>query len=236
MLLIFRKIRKSFVKSGAGRKYFIYAIGEILLVVIGILIALQINIWNENRKERKKEQIILKEIIANLEKNNETVNERLFWIQKFKASGQIISDALEGKIPYSDSLHQHFLNARFSGIGDLDGLFSTAGYTALELAGYDILKSDTIKLEIIEMFETTIPVLTSLESRIDSKLRDYYFENFKDSNIPRDFKHLMNDPVYYEMIRYLIGFRDRTSNRISNYLRDSEALIHNILTEYKGLE
>ena len=43
-------------------KYFKYAIGEVVLVVIGILIALQINNWNENRKDGVKEQIILKSL------------------------------------------------------------------------------------------------------------------------------------------------------------------------------
>jgi hypothetical protein len=59
MLTFFRKIRKSLIDSSAARKYFLYAIGEIALVVIGILIALQINNWNENRKEEEVEQKLL---------------------------------------------------------------------------------------------------------------------------------------------------------------------------------
>ncbi|WP_299117341.1 DUF6090 family protein [uncultured Winogradskyella sp.] len=50
-------------------KYFKYAIGEILLVVIGILIALQINNWNEQKKERSKEQAFLKEINLDFKSN-----------------------------------------------------------------------------------------------------------------------------------------------------------------------
>ena len=50
MLTFFRKIRKALLDSGSTGKYLLYAIGEIALVVIGILIALQINNWNENRK------------------------------------------------------------------------------------------------------------------------------------------------------------------------------------------
>ncbi len=51
MLKFFRRIRKGLVESGKIRNYSLYAIGEIVLVVIGILIALQINNWNENKKE-----------------------------------------------------------------------------------------------------------------------------------------------------------------------------------------
>jgi hypothetical protein len=49
--------------SGNTRKYFKYATGEILLVVIGILIALQINNWNEEKKEHKIELSILTELL-----------------------------------------------------------------------------------------------------------------------------------------------------------------------------
>ena len=51
MLTFFRRIRKGLLDGGATSKYLLYAIGEIALVVIGILIALQINNWNEDRKQ-----------------------------------------------------------------------------------------------------------------------------------------------------------------------------------------
>ena len=50
MIKFFRHFRKTFLSENKFSKYFLYAIGEIILVVIGILIALQINNWNENRK------------------------------------------------------------------------------------------------------------------------------------------------------------------------------------------
>ncbi|MDX1479243.1 MAG: DUF6090 family protein [Saprospiraceae bacterium] len=56
MRRLFANIRKSLLGSGRARKYLVYAIGEIALVVIGILIALQINNWNEARKNRILEQ------------------------------------------------------------------------------------------------------------------------------------------------------------------------------------
>ncbi len=52
MIPFFRKIRKQFADDNKPLKYARYAVGEIVLVVIGILIALQINTWNEERKER----------------------------------------------------------------------------------------------------------------------------------------------------------------------------------------
>ena len=53
MIKFFRRIRYDLMNQNKTTKYFKYAIGEIILVVIGILIALQINNWNEGRKNKK---------------------------------------------------------------------------------------------------------------------------------------------------------------------------------------
>jgi hypothetical protein len=66
MIKIFRKIRYNLMETGKTTKYLKYAIGEIVLVVIGILIALQINNWNENRKATIEETAILESLYENL--------------------------------------------------------------------------------------------------------------------------------------------------------------------------
>lgn len=58
MIKFFRKIRQNLLSEGKTGKYLKYASGEIVLVVIGILIALQINNWNEQSNENIKEQVI----------------------------------------------------------------------------------------------------------------------------------------------------------------------------------
>ena len=67
MLTFFRRIRKGLLGEGAAYKYLLYAIGEIALVVIGILIALQINNWNEERQDKIDEKQYLQRIIYDLE-------------------------------------------------------------------------------------------------------------------------------------------------------------------------
>jgi len=62
MIKFFRKIRQNLLMENKTGKYFKYAIGEIILVVIGILIALQVNSWNENRKNSEKEITILENL------------------------------------------------------------------------------------------------------------------------------------------------------------------------------
>jgi len=67
MIKFFRKIRQNLLIENKTGKYLKYAFGEIVLVVIGILIALSINNWNEGRKLRNQEFKILIEIRTNLE-------------------------------------------------------------------------------------------------------------------------------------------------------------------------
>ncbi len=66
MIPFFRKIRKNLLVSGNTGKYLKYAVGEIFLVVIGILIALQINNWNEQQNERKIEKQYMQNMLEDL--------------------------------------------------------------------------------------------------------------------------------------------------------------------------
>ena len=72
MIKFFRHIRKRLLSENRFNKYLLYAIGEIVLVVIGILIALQINNWNESRKLAQSGKEFIKEIYKEL--NTEIVN------------------------------------------------------------------------------------------------------------------------------------------------------------------
>jgi len=69
MISLFRKIRQKLLQENRVTRYLVYALGEILLVVIGILIALQINTWNENRKYRNQEAAFYADIISDLDKD-----------------------------------------------------------------------------------------------------------------------------------------------------------------------
>ncbi|WP_445383051.1 DUF6090 family protein [Robiginitalea sp. IMCC43444] len=71
MIQFFRKIRKTLLAENRFSRYFLYAVGEIILVVIGILVALQVNTWNEGRKDRQEEQQILAALHKDFTKNLE---------------------------------------------------------------------------------------------------------------------------------------------------------------------
>ena len=69
MIKFFRKIRYDLMEKNKTGKYLKYAIGEIVLVMIGILLALQVNHWNNQRLDAKKEQLILKNLKSDFETN-----------------------------------------------------------------------------------------------------------------------------------------------------------------------
>ncbi len=69
MLKFFQRIRRKLINEGNLKRYLIYAVGEILLVMIGILLALQVNNWNERNKSEREEQKILKSLQTEFQDN-----------------------------------------------------------------------------------------------------------------------------------------------------------------------
>jgi hypothetical protein len=98
MLRFFRTIRKKLIDEDNVRKYLLYSIGEILLVVIGILIALQVNNWNEERKNR-----------AQAEKHLETI--RLNLVDDIAQAENLLLET-ETAIEYADIFFEQFKTLR----------------------------------------------------------------------------------------------------------------------------
>lgn len=78
MINFFRKKRKTLADDNKALKYARYAIGEIVLVVIGILIALQLNTWKEERKIANEEQYLLNELLTEFNTNLEKIKKDQF--------------------------------------------------------------------------------------------------------------------------------------------------------------
>ena len=111
MLTFFRRIRRGLLASGATTKYLLYAIGEIALVVIGILIALQINNWNQKQSELERaisyHQRLIEDLDLIIERNedtNESAKQVMTSISKtveILDSGKIDSDEEKELINYA---------------------------------------------------------------------------------------------------------------------------------------
>jgi hypothetical protein len=77
MIKFFIKSRQNMINKNRIGKYLLYAIGEIVLVVIGILIALQINNWNEKQKDIAQEQLILEQLKSEYQNNLTQLEEKI---------------------------------------------------------------------------------------------------------------------------------------------------------------
>jgi len=81
MIKFFRKTRQNLINEGKTAKYVKYAIGEIILVVIGIMIALSLNNWNTDNANKKIVYKNSKTLIQNLEKDSVYIEEKILKIQ-----------------------------------------------------------------------------------------------------------------------------------------------------------
>jgi len=81
--------------TGRAARYFKYAIEEIILVVIGILIALQINNWNEQRKDRTKEQTLLVQLLEDYKAKLLQLDEKMATRERIILSGMSLLEAFD---------------------------------------------------------------------------------------------------------------------------------------------
>jgi len=115
MIKFFRHIRQKHIMENKTGKYFKYAIGEIILVVIGILIALQINNWNEQRKDRVKEQALLGQLKKEYESNLIQLNEKIEMRKTMVNSAQKLLNMIDHRDQVvSDSIAYYLSYTRMS--------------------------------------------------------------------------------------------------------------------------
>jgi Family of unknown function (DUF6090) len=134
MIKFFRKIRQNLLMENKTGKYLKYAIGEIILVIVGILIAVQINEWNENRIS----QLRIDSRLINLTKDLETEIKEMSGILKASKSRIIVNKAILigsnrlGSFSVEDTIFQEYNSKNFinpnsiiSHLRTLDGNRST---------------------------------------------------------------------------------------------------------------
>ena len=159
MIPFFRKIRKKMADDNrplkpawpAGR-YMRYAVGEIVLVVIGILIALQINNWNEERKRAKQEKNILLALKSDFIESKLRLNQTIIVQKKCIRQSITLISIYEGKVPYpnTDSIKTYLQYGAFSWYR---AEIVTGAYDALLNAGdSELIKNQDLVRLLAEYF------------------------------------------------------------------------------------
>ena len=148
MIKFFRHIRKTMIKENKFSKYLLYAIGEIILVVIGILIALQINNNNEHKQQKQLERSLLLEMKGNLALDLSDIRSNIDADAKTLRSNEIILDQLENKLPFHDSLRPHY--------GQLSNgtvlVKNTSAYENLKTFGVNLISNDKLRRKITNLY------------------------------------------------------------------------------------
>ena len=102
MIKFFRHIRQRMIKENRVSKYLLYAIGEIVLVVIGILIALQINTWNQQRERNNQETIYLEDLRNDFLFDLETLDQKVAQNDKAIENAKEVLTLISSKTDFSD--------------------------------------------------------------------------------------------------------------------------------------
>lgn len=111
MIKFFRKIRYDLMEQNKTGKYFKYAIGEIVLVVIGILIALSINNWNEARKIKKQEVVYLNNFKSDLQLSILEIKQFVDRRNSLINSANVVMEHFNGKpVKDWDSFNKHIVD------------------------------------------------------------------------------------------------------------------------------
>ena len=176
MIKFFRKIRQNLLTENRFSKYFIYAIGEIVLVVIGILIALQINNWNESKKVVAKEKKVLHEIVENLKTNEKILINNIKIETKRVAAIDSILETIHEKTQ-RDSIYNWTAMAMYREQFSI----SSSSFDNLKSIGVDIVKNDTVKKVITKLFDVTYTLEKEntdlVSTTIMSKTSDFVYSN-----------------------------------------------------------
>ena len=201
MINFFRKIRKKLAEDNKPLKYMRYAIGEIVLVVIGILIALQINNWNEDRQtdliiKNKLESLMdnLKNDQANLTIWKEQlrfkihalqhlltlVGEQPISLELFVKEGMYVVPFIENsaywKGPFPDNENKEFIGKTFLESGrSLYGGLNSMAFDELKSTGmFSLVKNDSLGIALNEYYEVFKAEFNQKYLRVEEKWRDEF--------------------------------------------------------------
>lgn len=149
MIRIFRNIRQTLAAENNVAKYLRYAIGEIVLVVIGILVALQVNNWNEQRKQRANELHYLINLKTDLNLNIAEIDNYITTRSSQIASAKAVLEYFEGKpLTDLDEFNRHAINVytwqKFFQINNTFQELTNSGNLA-------IISSDSIKTGLLNL-------------------------------------------------------------------------------------
>ena len=213
MLRILRKIKPGKPDGESSGSFRTFAIAESVLIFLGILIALQVDNWNQDRQDRNLEKVLLKEMLTNLKSDLKDIEFSIDYHSQFLNSNKIVLEFLEGSVPWHDSLETHF--------GHLNGgtIFNEniSTYESLKSIGIDLISNDYLRQKITHLYSVSYDFILSVE-----QLAHKHTIEFMNPNIS---EHL-----------YTIDFIDRAYPLDISEIKQSNSFRHNLKLNIMFLE
>ena len=234
MIKFFRKIRQRQLSESKFNKYLLYAIGEIILVVIGILIALQINNWNELRKKRILKNEYTTSLIADLKNDTTQINAKVKSIVKNLQSFTSAKDSINnGYIKSVEDFERLYRNNVLE-ISNTINTYNTNTFNVLVSNGNIDLFDNQLREEIMELnrlqkFEYEVSNFNReiLFTTIENSLRKY---PTVDKSFNKDLiSHLWREEKKDDLPKDIIDFIGQSEFTMNRYL----TLTDNVLRQTK---
>lgn len=205
MIRFFRTIRQKLIFDNKITKYLFYAMGEIILVVIGILIALAINNANDQKRKRHLEAEILSEVLENLQVDLQDHQQNFYFITKRIQSSKDLLQNLKVDSKFEDSINLDIWRIAINA-PHLSSV--STGYDRFKTTDAEIISNDSIRIQISLIYENYYKWLDKLFSEMyitqTESLHDMVMENFivKNSELniliyePKDFELLKSNSTF----------------------------------------
>jgi len=234
MINFFRKARQRLLVENRFSRYLIYAVGEIALVIIGILIAIQINNFNENSKLIRKEIVLLSEMKRNIQDDLMDLDFNIKGNRNRMQSNQAIKLALQSTDPFHDSLKYHFGNM----FGNFQLNENTAAWENLKSVGLDLISNDSLRNSLARLYSTQYKYLENLEKGLDDNYQWNYaypqllehikLERMWESGAPRNFEELKTDFEFMEVLNMNLTIREYMQNQYEKAESSAKSLVEHI--------
>ncbi len=258
MIKFFRNIRKQLASENKVMAYLRYAVGEIVLVVVGILIALQVNNWNEQRKHKNEEMQFLKGFKRTLNEDLKNNNWRGKQFELTRESIDILLSSLKQNMPYNDSLSYHFgritqtwrlatNNEVFETLKSYNLNLISNEKLRYEIVGYYSYSDNYLKSDVQTYFSIIDDASKNIfNTRFDALWNGSYTRkseksgNIIDSNlrmIPNDYAELKHDKKFLYFLRSLKNqYYWKIETNLKRIDKNANALIKNIDNELNKIE
>lgn len=175
MIKFFRRIRQRLLAENKVSKYVLYAIGEIVLVVIGILIALQINNWNINANLKVQERTIMEEVARNIQANIAEMEMDALEISERINSIELIVAHLNSGQQYHDSLATHF--ARINSYRYFNGV--ETGYRLMLSKGTENIMNERLRISLTTYFGEGLEDINHAMLLLQDHYNNYMLDIFR---------------------------------------------------------